>query len=159
MIIEYKDEYIEQVRDLLIELEEYIVQIDKDNLDVVGKDYREKYVLNMLKDVRENNGKVFLYMEENKVLGLVAGVIRKYDDSDYLDYKCPKAGRVIELITTKKQRSKGIGKMLLNHIENYFKENMCEYVYLEVFAYNDNAINFYENNDYHARMHDLIKKI
>ncbi len=32
-IIEYEDKYLEDVKDLLVELEEYIVSIDKDNLD------------------------------------------------------------------------------------------------------------------------------
>ncbi len=33
MIIEYEEKYLDDVRDLLVELEEYIVSIDKDNLD------------------------------------------------------------------------------------------------------------------------------
>lgn len=32
-IIEYIDKYLEDVKDLLVELEEYIVSIDKDNLE------------------------------------------------------------------------------------------------------------------------------
>ena len=32
-IIEYEDKYLEDVKDLLVELEEYILTIDKDNLD------------------------------------------------------------------------------------------------------------------------------
>lgn len=159
MIVEYEDKYIEQVKDLLVELEEYIVSIDKDNLDIVGKDYREKYAYNMLEDVSKNNGKVYLFVENEKVLGLIAGIIRKYDEADYLDYKCPKAGRITELVVSKEARAKGIGNTLMKKAEEYFKEKECEYVYLEVFAYNEGAVKFYEKNNYHARMHDLIKKI
>jgi len=32
-IIEYEEKYLEDVRDLLVELEEYIISIDKDELD------------------------------------------------------------------------------------------------------------------------------
>ena len=32
-IIEYEDKYLEEVKDLLVELEEYILSIDEDNLD------------------------------------------------------------------------------------------------------------------------------
>lgn len=32
-IIEYEDKYLEDVRDLLVELEEYILTIDEDELD------------------------------------------------------------------------------------------------------------------------------
>ena len=42
-IIEYEDKYLEDIRDLLTKLEEYIVSIDKDNLDVVHPEYHEKW--------------------------------------------------------------------------------------------------------------------
>ena len=34
-IIEYEDKYLEDVKDLLVELEEYILSIDKDNLEAL----------------------------------------------------------------------------------------------------------------------------
>ena len=43
-IIEYENKYLEDVKDLLVELEEYIVSIDKDNLDRVHEEYREKNI-------------------------------------------------------------------------------------------------------------------
>ena len=36
-IIEYEEKYLEDVRDLLVELEEYILSIDKDIIDVAFK--------------------------------------------------------------------------------------------------------------------------
>lgn len=42
-IIEYEDKYLEDVKDLLVELEEYIVSIDKDNLDQLHPKYRGKW--------------------------------------------------------------------------------------------------------------------
>lgn len=158
-IIEYNEKYIEDVKDLMVELEEYIVEIDKDNLDQVGENYREKYVEYMLQDVKENDGKVYVAVEDGKAIGVVAGIIKKYNDWDKLDYKCPKTGMVTELVTGKKQRSKGVGKQLLDKIEEYFKLQGCKYVSLDVFAYNENAIKFYANREYHARMHTLIKKL
>ena len=41
-IIEYDSKYEEDAKDLLVELEEYIVSIDKDELDQVGERYREE---------------------------------------------------------------------------------------------------------------------
>lgn len=158
-ILEYEDKYIEDVRNLLVELEEYIVDIDKDNLDHVGKEYREKY-LNVVKEkVSKNNGIIYIAVEDKKAIGLVVGTIRVFDEEDYLDYKCPKTGIIEELIVSKNVRAKGIGKLLMEKIEKYFKDKKCEYSYLDVFAYNENAINFYDRNGYHERMHSLIKKI
>ena len=44
-IIEYGEKYLEDVRDLLTELEEYIISIDKDKLDQVHPKYHEKMEL------------------------------------------------------------------------------------------------------------------
>ena len=158
-IIEYNDKYLEDVKDLLVELEEYIVSIDKDNLDRLHPEYRDKMAILDLEEVNNNNGKCYLAIDNNKVLGLIMGIIDKYDEYDYLDYKCPKRGRITELIVSQKIRSKGIGTKLINRMESYFKENNCEYIIVEVFAYNDNALKFYTKQKYHPRMVDMIKKI
>ena len=50
-IIEYNSKYVEDVKDLLTELEEYIVSIDEDKLDHVGENYREEMIKFCLKDV------------------------------------------------------------------------------------------------------------
>ena len=53
-IIEYKDKYLEDVRDLLVELEEYIISIDKDELDTLHPEYREKMALIDLEKVKNH---------------------------------------------------------------------------------------------------------
>ena len=159
MIVEYEEKYLEDVKDLLVELEEYIVSIDKDHLDQLHEDYREKMAILDLKEVRENNGKCFLAIENNKAVGLIMGIIRKYDEQDYLDYKCPKTGEITELIISKHIRGKGLGKELMKKMETYFQECGCDYSIVDVFAYNENAIRFYDKEGYHNRMHTAIKPI
>ena len=158
-IIEYEDKYLEDVRDLLVELGEYIVSIDEDNLEQIHDDYRDKMAEYDLHNVLECNGKCYLALDNDKVVGLIMGIIRQYDEHDYLDYKCPKEGEITELIVTSKTRSKGIGQALMNKMEEYFKSLGCEYVIVDVFAYNKNAIKFYDKHGYHPRMHTGIKKI
>ena len=158
-IIEYEDKYLEDVKDLLVELEEYIVSIDKDNLDQLHPEYREKMAILDLEEVKNNNGKCYIAVENDKVIGLIMGCIFSYDEYDYLDYKCPKRGEITELIVSKNVRSKGIGNMLISKMEEYFKSLGCEYILVDVFAYNENAIKFYDKNEYHSRMYTSIKKI
>ena len=159
MIIEYEEKYLDDVRDLLVELEEYIVSIDKDNLDTIHAEYREKMAIVDLEELEKNKGKCYLYIENGKALALIMGCVRPYDKYDYLDYKCPRAGNITELIVSQTLRSKGIGQKLINKMEEYFKSINCEYVLVDVFAYNENAFNFYSKKDYHSRMHTMIKKI
>ena len=158
-IVEYTDKYLEDVRDLLVELEEYIISIDKDKLDRIHPEYREKMALHDLEEINNNEGICYLALENNKVIGLIMGAIFPYDEYDYLDYKCPKRGEITELIVTSKVRSKGVGQALMNKLEEYFKSMGCEYILVEVFGYNDNAINFYSKDGYHTRMYHMIKKI
>lgn len=158
-IVEYENKYLEDVRDLLVELEDYIVSIDKDNLDIVHQEYREKMAIKDLEEVNNNEGMCYLALDDNKVVGLIMGCIFPYEEYDYLDYKCPRRGEITELIVNKKARSKGIGNLLMNKIEEYFKEKDCEYIFVEVFGYNDNAFKFYSKDGYHTRMNTMIKKI
>ena len=78
LIEEYKDEYIESVRDLLVQLEEYLVSVDQDSLDTVGPEYREKMVLYDIADVRENRGAAFVALSSGNVIGFISGVIRLF---------------------------------------------------------------------------------
>ena len=158
-IIEYEDKYLEDVKDLLVELEEYILTIDKDNLDQIHSEYRDKMAVLDLKEVNENNGKCFLAIENDKAIGVIMGKVVSYDEYDYLDYKCPKKGEITELIVSKNVRSSGTGQQLMKKMEEYFKSINCEYIIIDVFAYNDTAINFYRKQGYHTRMLVDIKKI
>ena len=158
-IIEYEDKYLEDVKDLLVELEEYILTIDKDNLDQLHPDYHDKMALLDLEEVNNNKGKCYLAIENGKAIGLIMGTIPPYDEYDYLDYKCPRRGKITELIVSKSTRSKGIGQALMEKLEEYFKSVGCEHVLVDVFAYNENAINFYNKKGYHPRMYTDIKKL
>lgn len=158
MIIEYEKQYDENIKDLLVELQEHIVNIDKEKYNIITPSYREEYFKKTIDEVNNYEGKIYLYKEENEILGLIVGLINNEETSDY-DFKAPKRGRVTELIVTKKTRSKGIGKQLLDKITDYFKEKDCEDILIGVFAYNESAINFYEKNNYHTRMIEMTRKI
>lgn len=158
-IKEYESKYLNDIKDLLVELEEYIISIDEDHLDRLHEEYRDKMAILDLEEVKNNDGKCYLAIENEKVVGLIMGCIFPYEKYDYLDYKCPKRGEITELVVSKNVRSKGIGNLLMNKIEEYFKTKGCEYVIVDVFAYNHNAYNFYNKKGYHSRMQTLIKKI
>ena len=83
-IIEYESKYLEDIRDLLTELEEYIVSIDKDELDQVHPEYHEKMALVDLEEIDKNNGICYLAIENDKAIGLIMGTIPLYDEYDYL---------------------------------------------------------------------------
>lgn len=156
MIVEYSEGYSEQVKDLLVELQKYISSIDIEGYNIVGNQYREKYFKEMLKNINEKNGKVFLYKENEKIIGLVAGIINN-DKITTFDFNAPKRGRITELVVDKNYRGKGIGKVLLQKMSNYLKSQGSEKIMIAVFGYNEKAIKFYQNNGFHVRMLDMIE--
>ena len=140
-------------------MQKYIIEIDKYNLNIISQDYREKYFEFMLDDCKDNQGKTFVAIDRNKVVGFVSGFVQEYDERDKLDYSCPKKGIVAELIVDKNCRANGIGTELLKYIENYFKSIDCEFVQIDVFAYNEHAKKFYYKNGYEDRMVTVFKKL
>ena len=158
-IIEYSEKYLEDVKDLLVELEEYIISIDEDHLDQLHPDYRDKMVELSLEKVNKHHGKCYLAVDNNKAIGVIIGIEREYDEYDYLDYKCPKAGDIIELIVSKNYRGTGVGNLLMEKMEEYFKNIGCEYVKIDVFSYNKNALDFYSKFGYHSRMNIVIREL
>ena len=157
-IIEYEDKYAGDVKRLLEELQEYIIAMDPYHFNILKNDYKEKIYIKDMEEVRNNNGKIYLAQEENQIVGLIMGVIRKPEvEFDY--ERLNNMGEVIELIVTKKIRSKGIGYQLIHQMEEYFKSQNCHTINIDVFGYNDIGKNFYLKNGYHVRMMTVSKKI
>lgn len=158
MIIEYDSMYDEDIKDLLVELQKHISDIDKDGYNILTDDYRDLYFKKTLEEIEAWKGKIFLYKEDERIVGLIAGVINNYAIDNY-DFKAPMRGRVTELVVSSSVRSKGIGKKLLLKMEEYLKSIGCHDVLLGVFCYNTRAISFYEANGYHSRTTDMIKSL
>lgn len=157
-IIDYSSVYDNDIKDLLVELQEHIVMIDREKYNILTPEYRNKYFEKTMDEVNKYEGKIFLAIEEGKAIGLIIGLINNEDESTY-DFSAPKRGRVTELVVSKSCRSNGIGAQLLNKMESYFKSVGCKGILIDVFAYNENAQKFYYKNGYFNRNIEVMKKI
>lgn len=158
-IIEYDSIYDEQIKDLLVDLQNYLIDIDDWNTQILSNNYREDYFEIDLELINKQDGKIFLAIENDKIIGLVLGVVNLNDEIDKLTNDCAKTGNVLELIVKNSSRGHGIGKSLLNEIETYFKNINCKRINIEVFGPNKSALNFYLKNDYIIRDYIVSKKI
>ena len=158
MVIKYDKIYDEDIKNLLVELQEYIVSIDKEGYNILTEEFREKYFNKVMDEIKSCNGKMLLYKEEGKIVGLVIGLVNNDKEETY-EFKAPKRGRISELVVSKTVRSKGIGTILLKSMEEYLKSIGCKDILIGVFAYNEKAINFYEKNGYRMRMIDMTKGV
>ena len=150
-IVEYNNKYDEPIKDLLVELQKYLINIDDWNTQILKTNYREEYFKLDMELVKNQNGKIYLAQEDQDIVGLVIGIINKVDEVDRLTNDCKKTGNVIELIVSKNARGKGIGNKLLEKIEKYFISINCERISIEVFGPNKKALNFYQKNGYTTR--------
>ncbi len=157
-IIDYSSQYDNDIKDLLVELQEHIVKLDKEKYNILTDDYKDKYFEKTMDEVNKYEGKIFLAIEKEKVIGLIVGLINNEKEKTY-DFCAPKRGRVTELIVSKNCRSNGIGKQLLNKMESYFEDVGCQGVLIDVFAYNEKAQKFYYKNGYFNRNVEVMKKL
>ena len=159
MIIEYDSQYDEQIKDLLVELQNYLIDIDDWHTQVMLPEYRENNFKMDMAKVKKQNGKIYLAIENNIIIGLIMGIVEEKDEIDKLTNDCAKTGSVIELIVKNNIRGNGIGKSLLEKIEEYFKSIDCKRINIEVFGPNKKGLNFYEKNDYIVRDIIVSKRI
>ncbi len=159
MIIEYDMQYDEQIKDLLVELQNYLIDIDDWHTQVMLPEYRENSFKMDMKKIEKQNGKIYLEIENDIVIGLIMGVVEVKDEIDKLTNDCAKTGSVIELIVKNNIRGNGIGKSLLEKIEEYFKSINCKRINIEVFGPNKKGLNFYKKNDYITRDIIVSKRI
>ncbi len=159
MIVEYDSKYDEQIKDLLVELQNYLVDIDNWHTQILKPEYRENMFKLDMGKVKKQNGKIYLYIEDNVAIGIIIGIIEEKDEIDKLTNDCAKTGSILELVVKNDIRGNGIGKLLLGKIEQFFKDVDCKRINIEVFGPNKKGLNFYEKNGYVTRDIIVSKKI
>ena len=159
MIIEYDSIYDEQIKDLLVELQNYLIDVDDWHTQILLPQYREEMFKIDKNKVDKQNGKIYLYVEQNVVKGLIIGIVEEKDEIDRLTNDCAKIGSILELVVKSGIRGQGIGKILLEKMEEYFKSINCKRINIEVFGPNKKGLNFYEKNNYIVRDMIVSKKI
>lgn len=158
-IIEYDSIYDEQIKDLLVELQNYLIDIDDWHTQVMIPEYRENIFKLDMNKVKKQNGKIYLSIENGIVNGLIIGIVEEKDEIDKLTNDCAKTGSVLELVVKSNIRGNGIGKSLLDKIEEYFRSIYCKRINIEVFGPNKKGLNFYEKNDYIIRDAIVSKRL
>ena len=66
MIVEYDSKYDEQIKDLLVELQNYLIDIDNWHTQIITPEYREKYFKMDMEKVKNQDGKIYLEDYFNK---------------------------------------------------------------------------------------------
>ncbi len=137
---------------------DYFTKIDNLKMIVRPSNYGEFYYEEMIKNTL-NKGIVYLAEVDGEGVGFAAGNITEIKPATSPESLPQRKGRVIELFVNKEFRGRGVGKMLMEKIENYLIENGCHTINIEVFAPNIKAYDFYQKLGYKDRNIDLMKVI
>jgi len=158
-IREYRyDDRTEFIR-LMEELQDYLVSIDDLKRERRMPEYGESYTERTLQNVAKNNGIIYVAESEGRIVGLVVGIMPEQTKEELLERVPFKRGNVLELIVENRYRRKGVGIMLMESIEGYFKQNGCSVSGVDVFFPNKNAYRLYSKLGYRERTIWMTKKL
>lgn len=99
-----------------------------------------KFFENSLNDENSLN---YVYEEEDKVVGLI--MISKKNNSSVPIIKSRSTYFIEDIVVDGKYRRKGIGKKLFFFIQDKARKENIDAIELNVWAFNEEAINFYES--------------
>ncbi len=147
-IAEFTDAHAEAAKDLLVELQTHLSELDGRGVIVLKHNFRDDYFRFVSAETEKQHGKIFIASVRDRAVGIVVCKIFQGGGEEEITTSCPKVGFVSDLSVTAGERGKGIGKLLLTRAERYFQESGCEYTQLEVFAPNTGAAEFYQRAGY-----------
>ena len=140
------------------ELQDFIAATDPHKRLRRLKEYGERYTERLLENIEKNAGLVLFASDEGQIVGCIAGIIQRQTEDSLLEVVPTKAGGwILELFVKESHRKSGIGTKLMRAMEEYFKENGCTIVQVEVFAPNRSAHDFYLGRDYEDRSMFMLK--
>jgi len=158
-IVEFNGKHIDEIKELFVQLQEYLIEIDDENVLILSENYKDDYFQYVLKNINETDGIMYLAIEEDKVLGLITGVVEQPDEEDKIVNNCPVRGYVSEFVVDKNSRHKGVGKQLMDEIERWFETKGCDFIRIDVLAQNSSALEFYKNSGYTPINIEVSKRI
>lgn len=135
-----------------------------EELDDMGRfrfsdDHEPAYTKYRVEEAYSHDGKVFVAEGSGVIVGYVMGYIQPLSELDKKGFVPTKPGVVSELYVEENYNKMGIGKKLMETIENYLKKSGCDVIELGVLAPNKNARKFYEKLGYREREIFVIKKL
>lgn len=158
-ILEYDKKYRNAVTAIMVRLQEHIISVDSECVQIMHHDYIRNYLDLVLSTIKNNNGIMYLAINNHTPIGLIAGYIEPKDEEDRLTNRCPVRGIVSELFVDETHRRKGIAQSLFVKIEEYFLSAGCEFVAVNVFAPNVSAFEFYKSLGYEERNIEMYKRL
>ncbi|TSC83559.1 MAG: GNAT family acetyltransferase [Microgenomates group bacterium Gr01-1014_16] len=157
---EYLDSEKTLVQSFIEKLQDYVVATDpiKRIRNLPG--LSELGLNNVLEKLDKNKGKIYFAQDEGKVVGYIFGfVCDKQSEEKLLEVVPSQVGQIEDVYVEEEYRGKGVGKMLMEKMEDYLKDQGCDSIWLEVFAPNFDAHAAYLKMGYVDREVGMLKRL
>jgi GNAT superfamily N-acetyltransferase len=128
-----------------------VAQLEWHSDDVIQK-MQYDYISEMLAETSQANS-TFIAETNNVPLGFIH--VRTHKDS----ISGETCGTIPLLAVSAKSQGLGVGKLLIEHSENWAKNLGCRLLHLEVFSNNKRAESFYQNLGFKPETTHMIKTI
>lgn len=151
---EIKD--IEELLALWEEQYEYHHQLDPEYYVANSPELKAKFKTYLREAIANDKPLILIYKVEGEIAGFATFGI---DQEDYFDTKIKRYGSVIELFVRSNHRQHGVGRKLMEKVEEYFRQRGIAWIELQDSAQNELAENFYEKNGYMVRQKLFFKNI
>lgn len=141
---EFNQNYYDELKQLLVKLQKFFTEVDDEYRNLVDFD-AEKYLDQIISDVREKDGQIYVAIRDDEPVGFVQGVI--LDEYD-LQRTLRREGWIGLLFVDENFRGLGAGEILLTKICDYFRSRNCDSVKLFCSNANAKALGFYKRNGF-----------
>lgn len=158
-IREYTTEDKEKLIAVLYRFQEYLVELDSLKRIQCQPGFGEVYVGDLLEKVGKNSGKILIVEEDSRIIGFASGYIEEISEQERLGYIPIISGYIPDVYLDPEYRGSGIGKQLMEKMEQYFKEKNCNLVSFRVLQSNEGAHEFYKTLGYADREYIMEKMI
>jgi len=156
---EYKKKDRSLLLDLTTKLQTYVKSIDELHRIKNLSGYSDAFLEETLSNVKKYQGKIWFVEVDKKVVGYIIGVIWEQSEINRLEIGHHLLGEVIDLFVDEKYRGRGIGKTMLQKMENYFIDKGCDSMWIRVFSANEKAHKLYKKTGFIDREVGMLKNI
>ncbi len=156
-IREFKTGDTDSIIRLMNEFEDYYAGLEQPVRSSRSPEFGKAFVPALLKSLEEKDGRMFVALDDGKIVGFTAGIIEDQEETERIAEGENKNGFILELFVREEVRKLGIGSRLIEEIEKYLKEKDCTRIFLEVESANEKVIKFYENSGYEMKRKILVK--
>lgn len=157
-IREYQETDRGQIIKWIEDRHDYLVNLDPHKRLCRQPEYGQVFFTELFDFVNNRQGKIFVAIEGEKLVGFSGGGVDRPSPKDLLEVVPGKLGVISEIFVEQSYRGKGIGTMLLQKLETYLKSLGCDSLWLNVLSFNP-AHDLYRKLGYYDREIGMLKKL